>query len=89
MFSHLVARRNETKFIAIDKRLCTACWKCVDTCPNHVLGKVDLLGHRHVHVDAADQCKGCVKCVRVCPNGAIVSLRKKQAAAHAAEQRVA
>jgi len=60
-----------TKFISIDSSRCQACWKCVETCPNHVLGKVILFKHRHAHVDHADACRGCKKCVRVCPNNAI------------------
>jgi len=60
-----------TKFITIDTGKCQACWKCVEICPNQVLGKVMFFKHRHAHVDHAEACKGCKKCVRICPNTAI------------------
>jgi NAD-dependent dihydropyrimidine dehydrogenase PreA subunit len=60
-----------TEFIKLDSHKCQACWKCVETCPNHVLGKVTFLKHRHARVDHAEACKGCQKCVRACPNAAI------------------
>ena len=61
-----------TKFIKLDRSKCKACWKCVETCPNHVLGKAILFRHRHAHVDNAKACKGCKKCVDICPNDAIL-----------------
>jgi 2-oxoglutarate ferredoxin oxidoreductase subunit delta len=61
----------ETKYIRLVPRKCQACWKCVETCPNHVLGKAVLFKHRHAHVDLAEACKGCKKCVRICTNEAI------------------
>jgi NAD-dependent dihydropyrimidine dehydrogenase PreA subunit len=63
---------NSTQYIELNTRVCQACWKCVETCPNHVLGKIDIFFHKHARVDNADACKGCKKCVRVCPNGAIL-----------------
>jgi NAD-dependent dihydropyrimidine dehydrogenase PreA subunit len=65
-------RHLNTKYIELNTRRCQACWKCVEACPNHVLGKAILFRHRHAHVDDADACKGCKKCVRVCENGAII-----------------
>ncbi|MCL5256260.1 MAG: ferredoxin family protein [Chloroflexi bacterium] len=64
-------RHTETRFIRLDPHRCEACWTCVQTCPNNVLGKAELLAHRHAHVDHAENCKGCKKCVNVCPNAAI------------------
>ena len=61
-----------TKFILIDTHKCQACWECIETCPNQVLGKVDLFFHKHVRVDRAEACKGCKKCVKVCPHEAII-----------------
>ena len=43
----------------------------METCPNHVLGKVSFFNHRHARVEDAEACKGCKKCVRACPNAAI------------------
>jgi ferredoxin len=64
-------RHVSTKYIEVDTKRCQACWKCVETCPEKVLGKVILFRHRHVRVDLAQACKGCKKCVRICPNQAI------------------
>jgi NAD-dependent dihydropyrimidine dehydrogenase PreA subunit len=66
-------RHPETKYVQIDTHLCQACWICIDACPQHVLGKIDLKFHRHVRVDHADACKGCLACVRACPQGAVKS----------------
>ncbi len=60
-----------TKYIELDTHRCQACWKCVEACPRHVLGKVILLKHRHAHVDHGETCLGCKRCVRCCPNQAI------------------
>jgi NAD-dependent dihydropyrimidine dehydrogenase PreA subunit len=67
-----VNSHSRTKFIELNRRRCQACWKCVETCPNHVLGKTILFKHRHAHIDHAEACKGCKKCVLVCPNQAIL-----------------
>ena len=64
-------RHHETDYIRLDTRGCEACWKCVDVCPQHVLGKVDLPFHKHSLVNRAEKCKGCLRCVKVCPNQAI------------------
>ena len=61
----------ETKYIRLDARKCKACWQCVQSCPNHALGKAILFRHRHAHVDHAEDCKGCKKCIRVCDSNAI------------------
>ena len=60
-----------TKFIELDRGKCQACWKCVEACPNGVLGKIIFFNHRHARVANAEACKGCKKCVDTCPNGAI------------------
>jgi 2-oxoglutarate ferredoxin oxidoreductase subunit delta len=60
-----------TKYIELNRRRCQACWKCVESCPNGVLGKIIFFNHRHARVDHAEACKGCRKCVDGCPNGAI------------------
>ena len=46
---------------------CIACWKCVESCPRDVLGKVRMLWHRHVKLRHPENCIGCGKCVGVCP----------------------
>lgn len=77
-------RHTSTNYIELNTHFCQACWKCVEACPNQVLGKIDIFFHKHARVDNADACKGCKKCVRVCPNGAILYLGK--AAVHKAEE---
>lgn len=49
-------------------RNCTACWACVDACPQKAIGKVKVLWHRHAVIHRA-KCIGCMKCVATCPNG--------------------
>lgn len=67
-----VSRPNHrTIYIELNTRLCKACWKCIEAWPEKVLGKVDLLFHKHSRVDHAEACKGCFKCVKACPHGAI------------------
>jgi len=67
-------RHTMTPYIRLDTSRCRACWKCVEVCPRHVLGKISVFRHQHAHVDHAAACQGCRRCVRVCPNQAIVDL---------------
>lgn len=66
-----IKRHTNTKYIELDRSKCQACWKCVEACPNGVLGKLIVFIHRHARVDHAEACKGCKKCVDSCPNDAI------------------
>jgi Fe-S-cluster-containing hydrogenase component 2 len=68
-------KRNYTDYIRLNRHLCQACWKCVEACPHGVIGKVELLFHRHARINYADDCRGCLKCVKACPNLAITSLK--------------
>jgi len=63
--------RTATPFVALDRSLCEACWRCVAVCPKSVLGKVEVLWHKHAVIDAGEHCTGCGKCLRVCPSGAL------------------
>jgi NAD-dependent dihydropyrimidine dehydrogenase PreA subunit len=74
-------RRTGTPFIRLDRARCDACWECLEVCPASVLGKVDILGHRHAKVRAAEDCTGCGRCVKVCETGA---LSRREAAVPAA-----
>lgn len=65
-------RHTHTAHIRLNTAACKACWACVAACPRKVLGKVDVLGHRHARIDRAEQCAGCLRCVKACPHGAIV-----------------
>ena len=66
-----IKRHTHTKYIELNRSRCQACWKCVETCPNGVLGKLVIFTHRHAHVEHMEACKGCKKCVLCCPNEAI------------------
>ncbi|MBR5717187.1 MAG: ferredoxin family protein [Bacteroidales bacterium] len=78
--SHSSSRRKRfgqpqaTKHIQLDPRKCHACWKCVETCPKQVLGKIDLPFHKHTNIVNPDACIGCKKCVKACQHGAITVL---------------
>jgi|WetSurMetagenome_2_1015567.scaffolds.fasta_scaffold96254_2 NAD-dependent dihydropyrimidine dehydrogenase PreA subunit len=59
-----------TAFIQLDPQKCKACWNCIKNCSNQVIGKVDLLWHKHTLILAPDACTGCLKCIEVCNNEA-------------------
>ncbi|MDE6115105.1 MAG: 4Fe-4S binding protein [Muribaculum sp.] len=60
--------RKEVKHPKFSSRNCTACWKCVDICPNKAIIRVRFLWHRHAK-PLYYSCVGCNRCVSVCPNG--------------------
>ncbi|MDR2847529.1 MAG: 4Fe-4S binding protein [Bacteroidales bacterium] len=62
--------------ILINHHQCKACWKCLDACPQKVLGKVNFLWHKHAKMSHPDKCIGCLKCVKTCPHGAIIPISK-------------
>ena len=66
---NMLRHRRKTAFVSINAHNCVACWKCYESCPKQVFGKIDFLGHRHIRVQNADNCIGCKKCVKVCDNG--------------------
>ncbi len=68
-----VLKHNFTKYIRLDTLLCQACWKCVEACPNGVIGKIEFIFHKHSRIDNAERCKGCRECVKVCPQKAITA----------------
>ncbi|MDD5312220.1 MAG: 4Fe-4S binding protein [Dehalococcoidia bacterium] len=70
IFKHIL-----TEYIRLDTRLCRACWNCVDSCPNGVIGKTWPVFHKHAHIDYAGRCKGCLKCVSTCPYHAVIIRR--------------
>jgi NAD-dependent dihydropyrimidine dehydrogenase PreA subunit len=57
-----------TAHVWANPRNCIACWKCIDTCPKQVIGKVGFLWHKHIVIKNAEDCIGCKKCIQVCPN---------------------
>ena len=67
---------HETKYIHLDSRKCEACWKCIESCPNGVMGRTSLPFHKHARIDRPEKCQGCQKCVNVCKEKAISILNK-------------
>jgi 2-oxoglutarate ferredoxin oxidoreductase subunit delta len=65
--------RISTPYVALNRSLCKACWRCVAACPESVLGKVEVGSHKHAVVDARDRCTGCGSCVEACRAGALTS----------------
>ena len=63
----------KTEYIRLDTRKCIACWKCVNSCPENVMDKVDLPWHKHAIIKNPKTCIGCQKCSKVCETGAISS----------------
>jgi len=68
--------KNHSPFIKLDTHRCKACWKCLDICPNQVLGKIDLPWHKHALIINANRCSGCLKCLKICPYGAYTRVDK-------------
>ena len=64
-------KHSQTPFVLLDKHKCNACWKCIEKCSHDVIGKVNILWHKHAHIVKGDNCTGCLKCVNVCENNAL------------------
>jgi ferredoxin len=71
-------KHNSTDHIYLNTHLCEACWKCIEVCPGGVIGKVEMLFHRHARIEHAGDCRGCQKCIKACPSQAIIALTIKQ-----------
>jgi ferredoxin len=65
-----------TPYVQIDTKKCQACWKCIESCPKNIIGKVDLSWHKHARINNGDQCMGCLKCLKVCNSGALIKIEK-------------
>jgi NAD-dependent dihydropyrimidine dehydrogenase PreA subunit len=74
-----MSRRVESEFVTLDRSLCEACWECIAVCPQTVLGKIEVFGHRHAVINAGDHCAGCQRCVKVCTSGALASREGRSA----------
>ncbi len=68
--------RNHTRtnFISLNTRTCEACWKCLESCQQKVLGKVDLPWHKHALIESPENCAGCLKCVKACSAGSLIRI---------------
>ena len=65
-----------TAFVQLNIQACTACWECIDTCPNNVIDKsflyiFETLINKHVLMINASKCSGCLKCIDSCKFDAI------------------
>jgi len=76
----------ENQFIRLETRRCTACWKCLDVCPEQALGKIEVAWHRHVRLLDDEACTGCKKCVRACESGALTYIYVSQSRAASPER---
>ena len=63
-----------TAYVQLNTRKCKACWKCLEICPNDVIGKVNLPLHKHARIINGSNCKGCLKCVKVCESNALLQV---------------
>jgi NAD-dependent dihydropyrimidine dehydrogenase PreA subunit len=68
------ASRRQTQFVGLDTHRCNACWKCIEACPQGVIGKVNVLIHKHAVLRNPELCNGCQKCVKTCEPGALSRL---------------
>jgi len=66
--------RQETSYIQLNTSECTACFKCIEACPKNVIGKINILIHKHAVIRNGEECTGCGRCVKVCDAGAISSI---------------
>jgi NAD-dependent dihydropyrimidine dehydrogenase PreA subunit len=64
------SEHTRTSFIQLDTKKCKACWKCIEICPNQVIGKVDIPWHKHAKIVKHDDCTGCLNCIDICQYGA-------------------
>lgn len=70
--------RQQTEFINLDSGKCRACWKCIDSCPEKVFGKINIIIHKHALIINDERCTGCGKCVKTCDHKAINRLKKRE-----------
>ena len=66
----------QTAFVHLNSYACTACWKCIDACPEKVIDKSFLYAgetviHEQVLLYNANACTGCMQCIQACQFDAI------------------
>jgi uncharacterized Fe-S center protein len=57
--------------VLLETKKCTACWKCIEVCSNHAIGRINLPWHKHVKLINGSNCTGCLKCIKVCESHAL------------------
>jgi len=70
-------KHNATTHILMHTNRCIACGKCAEACPQGILNQINLLFHKHAHVERADLCIGRLKCVKACRQKAVFARRDK------------
>lgn len=68
-----------TAFVRLNSYGCTACWKCIEACPEKVIDKSflyagDTVIHEQVLLYNANACTGCMQCAQACDFDAITIL---------------
>lgn len=66
--------KTKTDYILLDTKKCEACWKCMEACPDNVIGRVNLPWHKHALIIKRDKCTGCSKCIKACESNAITKV---------------
>jgi NAD-dependent dihydropyrimidine dehydrogenase PreA subunit len=67
--------RNQTEHIRLNTKLCKACWKCIEACPEGVIGRIRIPFHKHTVIENSFACTGCLKCIKACPEKAIIPVK--------------
>ena len=65
-----------TPFVLLNIYKCTACWKCINICPNKAIDKsflfiANTLINEYVLIYDVSKCTGCLKCIQACTFDAI------------------
>lgn len=60
-----------TMYVMLDTKKCEGCWKCLNVCTKHVIGRINLPWHKHALFINGNECIGCMQCVKSCETGAI------------------
>ncbi|MDP4238136.1 MAG: 4Fe-4S binding protein [Bacteroidota bacterium] len=65
-----------TSFVQLNVYACTACWECINMCPNKAIDKsflfsANTLINEHVLIYNASKCTGCLNCIQACSFDAI------------------
>jgi NAD-dependent dihydropyrimidine dehydrogenase PreA subunit len=68
--------RFQSKYVQLKTKNCKACWKCIENCPQDVIGKIDFLGHRHIKMRNPAECTGCLRCVSACEFNVISQIKE-------------
>lgn len=66
--------RSSTAYVKINFRKCNSCWKCIEVCPQQVIGITSFLWRKNAVIVNPQACIGCNKCIQVCDFNAISEL---------------